>query len=133
MAKKIIHWTYEEFENQFLVQALHVSDNGVVQCFTVDETTNELVGKFTTKDEAIHFAEQTCKPKYYKRFSAGYELKYCDVDSDEWKKLSNIFTEYMERLVKMYNEEIKQNKQNKSFLQKLKEKMGSLFKLPKKG
>lgn len=128
MAKQIIHWTYEEVDDEFYAQAIHVAENGVIKCFTVNEEKNELIERFPTKEQAIHFVEQLCKPYYYAKFRAGYELKYYDVTSDEWSELSEQFNEYLNKLVRIYNEEIERNK---PFFQKLKEKLGSLFKLPK--
>jgi len=88
-----IYWTHKHFTGKEFETHEHYGRHCVVAlaqlrapdlygCFTKDD--NYIHMDFATKEEAVQFITQTCKPYYYSFFGACYDLQYLDNNSDEW-------------------------------------------------
>lgn len=88
---KTIVWTYKHFTEEvfkdhpdYMKHCVIAISNDEVVSHNFTYTGKTYHEAFNSKEEAIRYIEQICKPKYYEAFGAGYELKYVDTFSEEW-------------------------------------------------
>lgn len=98
-----IFWTYKELEDsKVAVMILSPKDSGFWKCFSANENIPYII--FSSIEEAKLFATEMNKPEYYEEYGANYNLKYVEVDTDEWYAIYDKWNDFVE-MVKIYREE----------------------------
>lgn len=99
----VIYWTCREIAaNSFAALALCPRPSGVCFCYTSNsEYSYEL---FTSIEEVTMHVTELYKPKYYRDFSANYELRYLDWESEEWASVFSVWISFYEMMEKLRHE-----------------------------
>lgn len=96
----IIYWTYTETSNgEVAVMSLQPFEDRCF-CYTINEETCYTI--FPTMEEAKQYVTEILKPKYYNNFRANYELKYLDVESEEWESVFEVWDNYYGKIKHEY-------------------------------